>query len=139
MKTFKVALVLFLGVVLCGAAVPQKTSYEKKIDKFLAGITKGEIEKSYDALFANTVIESKKQAVQALKGHTRTLINLHGKPKYSELIKQQNYGDSIVRLVYILKCENVPLIYEFYFYKATLDWKLVNVGVADELALLADK
>jgi len=139
MRTVKVVLVLFLGVLLCSAAVGQKANYGKKIDKFLAGILKGEIDKSYDALFAGTVIEPKKQAIQMIKEQTRTIFNLYGKKIASEFIKQQNYGDSVLRLVYIIKCESLPVIYEFYFYKATSDWKLINMNVSDQLNLLADR
>ena len=139
MKTFKVALVLFLGVVLCSAAVPQKTNYEKKIDKFMAGVVEGKIDKSYDELVAGTLLESKKQMMQMTKESTRTAFKLYGKIIDSEFITRQNYGNSIVKLIYIIKLESTPLIYEFYFYKATSDWKLVSIKFSDELDKLVDK
>ena len=56
-----------------------KSNSQKKVDKFLAGILKGEIDSSYDELFAGSVIEAKKQAVQMVKKQTRTVLNLYGK------------------------------------------------------------
>ena len=139
MKTVKVVLVLCLGILLCSAAAPQKANYEKKIDKFLAGILKGEIDNSYDELIAGTVMESKTQMIQMAKEQTRTALNLYGKGIDYEFIKKQKYGNSIVRLVYIMKCEQMPVVFECYFYKASSNWKLITFYFSDKHDLLADK
>ena len=55
MKNVKIVLAVLLGLVLCGAAVPKKADYKKKAETFLVGIIKGDVDKSYDELFANTV------------------------------------------------------------------------------------
>ena len=139
MKNVKIVLVVLLGLVLCSAAVPQKSDYQKKAETFLAGIIKGEIDESYDKFFSNTMLESKPQQVKLAKGQTHAAINMYGKLLDYEFIKQQKYGDSIVRLVYVLRCEQLPFTWEFYFYKAVSGWKLVQFNFNDKFDLLVDK
>ena len=139
MKTIKIVLLLLAGILLCSAAKPQNANYEKKIDKFLLGILKGEIDNSYNELVSGTLIETKKQEMQMIKDQTRMIVNIHGNGINYEFIKKQKYGDSIVRLMYIIKCEKMPIAFEFYFYKASTNWKLIHFYVSDELDLLANK
>ncbi len=138
-KNVKIALVVLLGLVLCGGTVHQKSDCQKKTEKFLAGVLKGEVDKSYDELLLNTLMASKAQMVKMLKEQTRVGLNMYGELLGYEFIKQQQYGDSVVRLVYVLKCEQHPLTWEFHFYKAVSDWKLANIQFNDKFDLLSDK
>ena len=139
MKTIKIVVVAFLGLVLCSAAVPEKTDYQTRADMFLAGIIDKEVDKSYDELFSNSLIASKAQMVKLQKENTWAVLNTYGELLSYEFVKQQEYGDSLVRLVYVLKCEQVPLIWEFYFYKPVSDWTLVNIAFDTKYDLLTDK
>lgn len=139
MKNVKIVAVVVLGLVLCGAAVSQKSDCQKKAEVFLAGVLKGEIDKSYDELLPEWLKEAKPQEVQVLKSQTKTTLDARGKLLDYEFIKQQKYGECIVRLVYILKSERMPSTVEFYFYKASSDWNLVNIKLSGEYDLLADK
>ena len=141
MKIVKISLVVFLCLALCSAAVSQKEDYQKKTEKFLAGVLKGEIDKSYDEILSKWIVEAKPQEVQMLKAQTKTAVNMYGNLLDYEFIKQQKYGDCIVRLVYVLKSERMPFTWEFYFYKAkeVSNWELVNIKFSDEYDLLADK
>jgi hypothetical protein len=139
MKMLKIVLVVSLGVVLCSAAIFSKESFRKEIDKLFTGILEGEVDKSYDEFFANTPLEFKKQAVQLIKEQTLNSFSLYGKAINYEFVKQQKYGSSVIRLVYIIKFERLPMTYEFYFYKAASDWKLTNISFSDQYLLLADK
>jgi hypothetical protein len=139
MKNVKIVTVVVLGLVLCGAAVFQKPDYQKKAEMFLAGVLKGEIDKSYDELLPGWLKEAKPQEVQVSKSQTKAILDVQGKLLDYEFIKQQKYGDCVVRLVYVLKSERVPFTWEFYFYKASSDWSLVNIKLSHEYDLLADK
>jgi len=94
---------------------------------------------SYDELFSNSLIASKAQMVRLQKENTLTILNMYGELLSYDFVKQQQYGDSVVRLVYVLKCEQVPVIWEFYFYKPVSDWTLVNIAFDTKYDLLADK
>ncbi len=139
MKTIKIVVVVFLGLVLCSAAVPEKVDYQTRAEIFLAGIIEKEVDKSYDELFSNSLIASKAQMVKLQKENTWTILNMYGELLSYDFVKQQKYGDSVVRLVYVLKCEQVPVIWEFYFYKPVSDWTLVNIAFDTKYDLLADK
>jgi hypothetical protein len=139
MKTIKIVVAVFLGLVLCSAAVPEKDDYQTRAEIFLAGIIEKEVDKSYDELFSNSLIASKAQMVRLQKENTLTILNMYGELLSYDFVKQQKYGDSVVRLVYVLKCEQVPVIWEFYFYKPVSDWTLVNIAFDTKYGLLADK
>ncbi len=139
MKTIKIVVAVFLGLVLCSAAVPEKVDYQTRAEIFLAGIIEKEVDKSYDELFSNSLIASKAQMVKLQKENTWTILNMYGELLSYDFVKQQKYGDSVVRLVYVLKCEQVPVIWEFYFYKPVSDWTLVNIAFDTKYDLLADK
>ena len=139
MKTIKIVVAVFLGLLLCSAAVPEKDDYQTRAEIFLAGIIEKEVDKSYDELFSNSLIASKAQMVRLQKENTLTILNMYGELLSYDFVKQQKYGDSVVRLVYILKCEQVPVIWEFYFYKPVSDWTLVNIAFDTKYDLLADK
>jgi len=139
MRNIKIVMVIVLGLVLCGAAVFQKSDCKKKAEIFLAGVLEGEIDKSYDEILPEWLKEAKLQEVQVLKSQTKATLDAHGKLLGYEFIKQQKYGDCIVRLVYVLKSERVPFTLEFYFYKASSDWSFVNIKLSSEYDLLADK
>lgn len=139
MKTIKIVVVVFLGLALCSAAVSEKDDYQTRAEIFLAGIIDKEVDKSYDELFSNSLIASKAQMVRLQKENTLTILNMYGELLSYDFVKQQKYGDSVVRLVYILKCEQVPVVWEFYFYKPVSDWTLVNIAFDTKYDLLADK
>ena len=139
MKTMKIVLPVLLGLVLCSAALPERADCRIKAEIFLAGIIEKEVDKSYDELFSNSLIASKAQMVKLQKENTWTILNMYGELLGYDFVKQQKYGDSLVRLVYVLKCEQVPVTWEFYFYKPVSDWTLVNIAFDTKYDLLADK
>lgn len=138
MKT-KIVAAAFLGLVLCSAATPEQADYQIRAEIFLAGIIEKEVDKSYDEIFSNSLIATKAQMVKLQKENTWTVLNTYGKLLGYEFIKQQEYGDSLVRIVYVLKFEQIPLIWEFYFYKPVSEWTLVHITFDTKYDLLADK
>ena len=139
MKIVKIAVPVLLILILCSAFISSKTDYKKETATFLASIIKGEVDKAYDKLLSNSLLANKLEEVKLQKEKTKTAITLYGKLIGYESVKTQKYGNSIVRLVYVLRCERMPVVWEFYFYKAASDWKLTSVKFNDEYDLLADK
>jgi len=139
MRTFKIAVVLVICLVLCSAFLNIKTNYQKATETFLAGIIKGEVEQTYDEFLAGTELVNQVDAIQNQKQQVSRFFDTYGKLLSYEYIKTQQYGKSVIRLVYILKCEKTPLVWEFYFYKADSDWMLLSLKFRDNYDLLADK
>ncbi len=117
----------------------KKIPYKVKAEQFLSTLLKGKVEKAYDDIFKGTLLEQKTQQVVFIKKQTSIATSVYGKLLGYEFIKQQNYGNSIVRLVYIIKTEMHPLTFEFYFYKPKTKWILSNISFNDQFNLLADK
>jgi hypothetical protein len=88
-------------------------------------------------LFVGSAIpKNKPQAVALLKTQTQSGLPLYGKIIGYEFVKEESYGTSIDRLVYILKSDGGPTIWEFYFYKPADSWFLSNVVFNDQYTLL---
>jgi hypothetical protein len=81
----------------------------------------------------------KPQAVDLLKAQTASGLPMYGKVLGFEKIIEEKFGISIVRLVYVLKSEKAPTIWEFYFYKPQTNWFLGNVMFNDQFQSLDSK
>ncbi len=130
---------LVIGVVIMCCAAGSKGGYTKSVEAFMAALQKGEVDAAYDGLLTHPGWASQQQQVAALKEQTRKALTLYGQLLGCEFVKEQKYGKSLVRLVYIMKSEQKPLAWEFYFYKANSDWEMVNFNFNDKYDLLADK
>lgn len=132
--------VVTLGLCLGVAQVSKKNICRTRTEEFFANLMETRVNAAYDLLLAGSPIKDKSNAVQNLVDKTSQALIAYGKPMAVEFIRQQNYGDSIIRLVYILKYERAPLVWEFYFYQATpkSDWSLINLRFNDEPDLLGE-
>ena len=139
MNTFKIIVVLIICLASSVAWAGEKAAHQAKAELFFKTVMEGQVDRAYDKLLEGSPIKQKTQAVTLLKKQTSVALAIYGKLLGFEFIKQENYGNSIVRLVYILKCEQVPLTWEFYFYKPKTNWILVNIKFNDQYDLLADK
>ena len=141
-RTVMVAIAMVvLCCLLCAGLTAKRGDCEKKIQTFMAGLVNGKVDKSCDDFFSGSQLASRPEVVKLLKDKMREAFTEFGKAQSYESIKEQKYGDSIIRFVYILKCQHIPLIWEFYFYKAVSDWELITVSanLKGQYDLLADK
>jgi hypothetical protein len=128
-------LLLTLVPVLALGAGPG--SPRAKAEAFLGSIVAGDIAAGYDRLFVGSAIpKNKPQAVELLKTQTQSGLPLYSKILGYEFVKEESYGTSIDRLVFILKSEVGPTIWELYFYKPADSWFLTNVVFNDQYTLL---
>jgi hypothetical protein len=132
-------------IVLVAMAVGLTASQNKdltcqsQVETFFAGIMDNKTEQAYDRLMKTSNIRENKEAYENLKEQTIKAMDVYGKPVGVEFIRQQDYGQSLIRLVYILKFKQAPLMWEFYYYKPAKEWKLVNIKFNDDVYLLAEK
>jgi hypothetical protein len=133
-----ILIVMLVLVPLSGFA--GETSPKAVAEQFLSSLPKGRIDASYDQLFNGSSISTDKpQGVAALKSQTEKLLPLYGTILGYELIHEENFGTSIVRLVYVLKQEKHPTVWEFYFYKPRSFWFLSNIIFNDQFNYLESK
>lgn len=129
---------LLIGLFLISSA---QYSYAKEPIEFTADFFKiveaDKISEAYDSLFVGSKIPAQKpQAVDMLKRQTSSGLPLYGNIVGLEKIRDEKIGNSIVRLVYVLKSELAPTIWEFYFYKPKNRWFLANVKFNDQFQLI---
>jgi hypothetical protein len=142
MKVMKIAglCVVMLGLCLGVAQLNKKPAYQVHAEEFFIKLMDARVNAAFDELLAGSPIKDKGNTVKNLVDKTSDALIAFGKPIAVEFIKQQTYGDSIVRLVYILKYERAPLAWEFYFYQPTpkANWSLINLRFNDDPDLLGD-
>lgn len=108
-----------------------------RAEAFLARVNRGEIAPAYDELFAGSpVLAAKPQALDAIKRQTEAGLPLYGRPIGFELQNEKRFGASLVRLTYIQKLEQHPLVWRFWFYKPGDAWFLDNVAFNDQFNFL---
>ncbi|MHC4130541.1 MAG: hypothetical protein ACYSSP_01145 [Planctomycetota bacterium] len=138
MRKVTIAIIVVIGVLACSAFIG-KGEYEKAIEQFLSDIINGEVDKAYNELLSGTMLANRSEAVDQQKQQTSRLFDSYGKLLGFEPVKKQTFGKSLVRLVYVMKCEKMPLVWEFYYYKADKDWQLISLKSRDTFDMLADK
>jgi len=132
----KKMLLLFTPVPMLALGASPGTP-RAKAEAFLGSVVAGDIAGGYDRLFVgSTIPKNKPQAVTLLKTQTQSGLPLYGKTLGYEFVKEESYGNSIDRLVFILKSEVGPTIWEFYFYKPADSWFLANIVFNDQFTLL---
>lgn len=110
------------------------------VEEFFGNIKAGKVAEGYDILFTGSGIPAMKpQAVETLKTQTVSALAMSGEIVGFEKLREEQFGTSIVRLVYVLKCEKEPTIWEFYFYKPHASWFLRNILFNDQFQLLEGK
>ena len=126
---------LILAPVWAVAAAP--TTPREKAEAFFSSVIKSDIAGGYDRLFdGSSIPQDKPQAVTLLKTQTQTGLPLYGKILGYDFIKEEDFGSSIVRLVYVLKSEKAPTTWELYFYRPKGSWFLANIIFNDQFSLL---
>ncbi len=131
-------ILLLIAIILCLSVNPSWAKEPKEIaQEFFGKIKAGKIDEAYDGLFEGSGIpELKPQAFDMLKRQTASSLPIHGTIINYELIYEEFFGTSLVRLVYLLKHEKVPTIWQFYFYKPDDKWFLNQVLFNDQFQLL---
>lgn len=118
----------------------EASSYQARAQKFLQTIVDGQVDEAYDELFKDSpILKLKPRAIDVTKQQTNMLVSLYGKKLGFEFIKKQAYGNSIIRLIYIIKTENIPITFEIYFYKPYSKWLPASVNFEDTFALLTER
>jgi len=136
MKRFLPLLLLCLPL----AAIAGESTPKTIAEEFLSSLPRERYDASYGQLFNGSFIStSNPQAVANLKSQTEKLLPLYGTILGYELIQEENFGTSLVRLVYVVKQEKHATVWEFYFYKPRSFWFLSSIKFNDQFNSLESK
>lgn len=104
--------------------------------KFFQMIQKGKINEAYNQVFIGSIMSTEKpQQLEMVKNQTQA-ISMYGGIIDFEKISEESIGSSIIRLVYVLKSEKHPTIWELYFYKPKSEWILSQIMFNDQFQKL---
>ena len=133
MRLWITAAVFCLTLVGGAEAQQPKTTPRGIVESFLGLIGKGQVEPGFQALLAGSPITAQPAQVQNLKNQTQSAMSLYGKSLGYELYKEEKFGESLVRLVYIQRLEHHPLVWRFWVYRGSVDWQVNSVVFNDQL------
>lgn len=120
-------------VALAGPGEPPRESAER----FLTGLASGDVAAAYDLLFVGSpVVTLKPLQFDTLKRQTEAALPAYGKAIGFELHNEKHFGDSLVRLTYIQRMAQHPLVWRFWFYRPADQWFLSTVVFSDEFTFL---
>jgi len=120
------------------AAFADDGNPRQRAEQFLAALSAGATDKAYDQLFAGSPVAAESTRIDALKRQTGANLPVYGKALGYDLVLEKTFGTSVVRLLYVLKMEKHPIVWEFFFYRPKDKWFLANVGLNDEFNGLRD-
>ena len=108
-------------------------------ESFLTTIAQGKVAAAYLKLFEGSNIAKDKGPGAAIRKQTEAALPPLGKVLGFDLIREEQFGTSLVRLVYLLKSERHLTTWEFYFYKPKAVWFIAEDNFSDKFYLLAPK
>lgn len=130
-------LVLAIFVIAAPTAGRADSPCTGIVEQYLGRLVAGESEAAFDALMKHSRLdEAKPLEIQHIRGQIEQAFRLYGAPTAFEQVLRKQYGSSLIRLVYITKHRDLPLIWNFNFYKTGDTWLLLNFPFNDQLQQL---
>ncbi len=133
----RILFILCLTVIVC--PVYAQNSPRGMAEAFLSTIAQGQMAAGYSKLFEGSNIARDKGQGGAIRKQTEAALPPLGKVLGFDLIREESFGTSLVRLVYLLKSERHLTAWEFYFYKPNKAWFVSEVNFSDKFHLLSPK
>lgn len=133
----QILLMMFLAAALFDAHA--QTSPRNIAESFLTTIAQGKVAAAYLKLFEGSNIAKDKGPGAAIRKQTEVALPPLGKVLGFDLIREEQFGASLVRLVFLLKSERHLTTWEFYFYKPKTVWFVAEINFSDKFYLLAPK
>ena len=101
---------------------------------FFNSIQKNQIDEAYAILTKGSKIAERPDELRTLKAKTTEAVELFGSIRGYEMIESKTVGSNLLRRTYISLGRDFPLRWRFYFYRASADWRLVDLRVDDRLS-----
>lgn len=124
-------------LLLLSAAAFADTAPRALADNFFAILQKGQAGPAYAKLFEGSNVNV--EQASAIRRSTENTLAPLGKLLGAELIREEVFGSSLTRLVYLLKSERHLTLWEFYFYKPANRWFLAEVNLSQKFADIGPK
>jgi hypothetical protein len=132
-------LMIFLAVAMFVSNAHAQNAPRDLAETFLTTIAQGKVDAGYAKLFEGSNIAKDKGPGMSIRKQTEAALPPLGKILGFELIREEQFATSLVRLVYLLRSERHLTAWEFYFYKPKSVWFVAEVNFSDKFYLLGPK
>lgn len=134
MRVLVILVAGFLSLGIAGNRQAVQTRTPATItEAFLNRIGKGEVGAAYDELLQGSTMAAQTIQVDALKRQTEVALPVYGKVLGFELYREDHFGDSLVRRVYLQRLEKHPIVWHFWVYKPITTWQISAVLFNDQM------
>jgi hypothetical protein len=125
---------VLLLVLNCAVAAHAQDGGAPRVqaEAFLAVLQQGKVAAAYAKLFTGSNIQQDQGA--GIRKQTESVLPRLGRILGGELLREDKFGGSLVRLTYLLRSERHPTVWEFYFYKPANRWFVAEINFTDKLA-----
>jgi len=128
-------------VLLILALVPSlalaQAAPRAQAEAFLTRVQRGPIGPAYASLFEGSNIGGA-QAQTIARATQGTLAPL-GRVLGFDLVREESFGPSLTRLVYLLKSERHVTVWQFYFYRPARQWFVAEVNLSEKFQDIGPK
>ena len=105
--------------------------------RFLGTVQKAQVAAAYAKLFEGSNIGA--DQAQNLRRQTEATLAPLGRVLGYEMIREEQFTPSLTRLVYILRLERHPTLWEFYFYRPGNRWFVAEINLSQKFDSLGPK
>jgi len=123
-----------LSVLSCAAFAQ---SPRAQAENFMGMLGKGQVAAAYARLFEGSNIG--RDQAQAIRRQTESTLTPLGRILGYDLIREEQFGQSLTRLVYLLRSERHATLWELYYYRPGNRWFLAEINYSQKFDALAPK
>jgi len=127
-----------IGLTMLMPALPASADDPLDISKqYLALLVEGKPDAAHVALMKHSDLdELRPREMENFKGQVSNAFSLYKSPLRFEEVADRRYGSSVVKLLFLTIHAELPITWEFTFFKSDVKWSLINVVFEDQMKLL---
>jgi hypothetical protein len=114
---------------LAEAPRPANPELAKIASEFFLDLQQGKSSEAYHGAFRDTEAALGSQAIDSVAAQTDGLLKTFGKVEDWSLVGEDRVTPTLIRDLYYVRCQAVPMFFELQFYKSSdgAAWKVINV------------
>lgn len=132
-------------------AVPNASTVaalESRVKQFLDRVALGEVVEAYTDFLPEFQESRQSEAMRSLVTRTQELETRYGRFRGSERIAAREYGRDLIRMEFVYKCDDFPVIWSVWFYRTPVltngtsddaPWRVVEVRFDTDLQAMSER
>ena len=96
---------------------PLLTIINSHVGPFFEGVSLGQAQNAFNVLLADSPLQKQDEAVNTLIAKTKEIEKNYGRYRAYERVSIRSVGTDLVLAKYLYKCEKLPVIWYFTFYR----------------------